>query len=87
MQPLNFFTKLGVNYYAFHDVDLIKEAPSLKDFEKEYFKMVYELEKRQKETGVKLLWNTANLFSNKKFMNGAMTNPNFLYNVASSNAN
>lgn len=72
-----FFTKLGVPYYCFHDVDLIDEGNSVGQTAKRLeFISDYALEK-QKETGVKLLWGTANLFSNPRYMNGASTNPNF----------
>ena len=72
-----FFTKIGVEYYCFHDIDLIDEGASLQEYE-ERMKIItdYALEK-QKATGVKLLWGTANVFSNPRYMNGASTNPNF----------
>jgi xylose isomerase len=72
-----FFTKIGVEYYCFHDIDLIDEGGSLAEYE-ERIKIItdYALEK-QKATGVKLLWGTANVFSNPRYMNGASTNPNF----------
>lgn len=72
-----FFTKIGVEYYCFHDVDLIDEGATLEEYE-ERMKIItdYALEK-QKETGVKLLWGTANVFSNPRYMNGASTNPSF----------
>jgi xylose isomerase len=72
-----FFTKIGVEYYCFHDVDLIDDAPTLEEYESR-MKIItdYALEK-QNETGIKLLWGTANVFSNPRYMNGASTNPNF----------
>ncbi|GAB3221180.1 xylose isomerase [Algoriphagus aestuariicola] len=72
-----FFTKIGVEYYCFHDIDLIDEGVTLEEYE-ERMKIItdYALEK-QKATGVKLLWGTANVFSNPRYMNGASTNPNF----------
>lgn len=72
-----FFTKIGVEYYCFHDVDLIDEGPTLEEYEHR-MKVItdYALQK-QKETGVKLLWGTANVFSNPRYMNGASTNPDF----------
>jgi xylose isomerase len=72
-----FFTKIGVEYYCFHDVDLIDEGATLEEYE-ERMRIItdYALEK-QKETGVKLLWGTANVFSNPRYMNGASTNPSF----------
>lgn len=72
-----FFTKIGVEYYCFHDIDLIDDAATLEEYE-ERMKIItdYALEK-QKATGMKLLWGTANVFSNPRYMNGASTNPNF----------
>lgn len=70
-----FITKMGISYYCFHDFDLIEEGSSLAESEKRLAAITdYALEK-QKETGVKVLWGTANLFSNPRYMNGAMTNP------------
>ncbi len=72
-----FFTKIGAEYYCFHDIDLIDEGNSLEEYE-ERIQIItdYALEK-QKETGIKLLWGTANVFSNPRYMNGASTNPDF----------
>ncbi|UGU14521.1 xylose isomerase [Sinomicrobium kalidii] len=72
-----FITKLGTPYYCFHDFDLIDEGNTLAESEKRLqFISDYALEK-QKESGVKLLWGTANCFSHPKYMNGAVTNPDF----------
>ncbi|HKK75299.1 MAG TPA: xylose isomerase [Saprospiraceae bacterium] len=72
-----FFTKLGVDYYCFHDVDIVDEGPNLKEFRNRLDAISdYALEK-QSETGMKVLWGTANLFSNPRYMNGAATNPDF----------
>lgn len=72
-----FITKIGVDYYCFHDVDVIDEGPNLEESTKRmHFISDYALEK-QKASGVKLLWGTANLFSNPRYMNGASTNPDF----------
>ena len=72
-----FISKLGVSYYCFHDVDLIDEGANLLEFRKRLdFISDYALQK-QEEYGVKVLWGTANLFSNPRYMNGAATNPNF----------
>ena len=72
-----FFTKIGAPYYCFHDVDLIDEGATLKESgERLDFITDYALEK-QKASGVKLLWGTANCFSNPRYMNGASTNPDF----------
>ncbi len=67
--------KLGIEYYCFHDVDI---APEGKDLEESTFylnEMVKYLKKKQEETGIKLLWGTANNFGDKKFMCGAATSP------------
>ncbi|MFT7053664.1 MAG: xylose isomerase, partial [Psychromonas sp.] len=71
-----FFTKLGVPYYCFHDTDVAPEGNSIKESQNNFAEMVDVLEKKQAETGVKLLWGTANAFSNPRYMNGAATNPN-----------
>ena len=72
-----FISKLGVPYYCFHDVDLIDEGGSIAEYEKRMqFITDYAL-KKQEETGIKLLWGTANLFSHPRYMNGASTNPDF----------
>ncbi len=71
-----FFTKLGVPYYCFHDVDVAPEGNSLKEYVTNFSKMVDVLEQKQAETGVKLLWGTANAFTNPRYMSGAASNPN-----------
>lgn len=72
-----FMTKLGTPYYCFHDVDMVDEAPTLREFEKRIQTMTDYAKQKQSESGIKLLWGTSNLFSNKRYMNGASTNPNF----------
>ncbi|PSL06520.1 xylose isomerase [Cecembia rubra] len=72
-----FITKIGAPYYCFHDVDLIDEGPSLADYEKRMEIITDYAKAKQAETGVKLLWGTANVFSNPRYMNGASTNPDF----------
>lgn len=72
-----FMEKLGLPYYCFHDVDLVDEAPTLAEFEQRVQAMVAYAKEKQKETGIKLLWGTSNLFSNPRYMNGASTNPDF----------
>lgn len=72
-----FFTKLGVPYYCFHDIDLIDEGDSVKEYEHRMQVITDYAEEKQKATGMKLLWGTANLFSNPRYMNGASTNPDF----------
>ena len=72
-----FFTKLGVPYYCFHDIDLAPDAEDIGEYEKNLKHMVSMAKERQQATGVKLLWGTANLFSHPRYMNGAATNPDF----------
>ena len=72
-----FITKIGFNYFCFHDYDLIAEAPTLTESEKRLSNIVDYIKQKQQESGVKLLWGTSNCFSNPRFMNGASTNPNF----------
>jgi xylose isomerase len=72
-----FFTKLGVPYYCFHDRDMAPEGNSVEESEKNLQTLVAAAKERQKETGMQLLWGTANLFSHPRFMNGGCTNPNF----------
>ncbi|MFA6813236.1 MAG: xylose isomerase [Bacteroidaceae bacterium] len=72
-----FMQKMGINYYCFHDVDLCKEADTIEKYESNLKEIVAYAKQKQAETGIKLLWGTANVFSNKRYMNGAATNPNF----------
>jgi xylose isomerase len=72
-----FITKLGVPYYCFHDIDLIDEGSSLAQYEKHMDAIVAYAKQKQADSGVKLLWGTANVFSNPRYMNGASTNPDF----------
>ena len=69
--------KLGIEYFCFHDVDLIEEADTIEEYEARMQTITdYALEKMQ-ATGIKLLWGTANVFGHKRYMNGAATNPDF----------
>ena len=72
--------KLGIEYYCFHDTDLVAEAPTAEEYEANLKEVVAYLKQKQAETGIKNLWGTANVFGNKRYMNGASTNPDF--NVA-----
>ena len=72
-----FFTKLGVPYWCFHDIDLAPDADDPAQYEKNLKHMVGLAKARQDATGMKLLWGTANLFSHPRYMNGASTNPDF----------
>ena len=74
---LEFMQKLGIEYYCFHDVDLVEEGRTVEEYEARMKEMVAYAAKKQKETGIKLLWGTANVFSHKRYMNGAATNPHF----------
>ena len=69
--------KLGIGYYCFHDVDLIDEGNSVEEYEANLKAIVAYLKEKMAETGIKLLWSTANVFSHKRYMNGASTNPDF----------
>lgn len=71
-----FFTKLGVPYYSFHDVDVSPEGRSIKEYINNFAQMVEVLQAKQEATGIKLLWGTANAFSNPRYMSGAASNPN-----------
>ncbi len=71
-----FITKIGAGYYCFHDTDIVGDG-SVFEIEKRLGKIVPVMKKMQEQTGVKLLWGTANLFSNPRYMNGAATNPDF----------
>ena len=69
--------KLGIEYYCFHDTDLVDEAPCPEEYEANLKEIVAYAKQKQAETGIKLLWGTANVFGNKRYMNGASTNPDF----------
>ena len=72
-----FITKLGLPYYCFHDVDAIDYTNDINENDRRLQAITAYLGEKQKESGVKLLWGTANLFSNRRYMNGAATNPDF----------
>lgn len=72
-----FISKLGVPYYCFHDVDLIDEGDSISEYESRMQTITAYAKEKQAQSGIKLLWGTANLFSHPRYMNGAATNPNF----------
>ena len=72
-----FFTKLGVPYYCFHDVDMAPDADDIGTYQNNLKHLVALAKQRQQATGIKLLWGTANLFSHPRYMNGAATNPDF----------
>jgi len=72
-----FMTKLGLEYFCFHDVDMVDEAETLIDTRKRLDEVSDYVAKKMKQSKVKLLWGTANLFSHPRYMNGAATNPDF----------
>ena len=72
-----FMQKIGIEYYCFHDVDLVSEGCSIEEYEANLKAIVAYAKQKQEETGIKLLWGTANVFGHKRYMNGAATNPNF----------
>ncbi|MEO7394954.1 MAG: xylose isomerase, partial [Chitinophagaceae bacterium] len=72
-----FITKLGLPYYCFHDVDAVDYTNDINENDRRLQTITAYLSEKQKESGVKLLWGTANLFSNRRYMNGASTNPDF----------
>jgi xylose isomerase len=69
--------KLGIDYYCFHDVDLISEGNSVEEYEANMKAIVAYLKEKMEQTGKKLLWSTANVFGHARYMNGASTNPDF----------
>jgi xylose isomerase len=68
---------MGFEYYCFHDIDLVDPADNWRDYEKNLQTIVEYAKEKQQETGIKLLWGTANVFTHERYMNGASTNPNF----------
>ncbi len=72
-----FITKLGLPYYCFHDVDAVDYTNDIKENDRRLNAITDYLAEKQTASGVKLLWGTANLFSNRRYMNGASTNPDF----------
>jgi len=72
-----FITKMGLEYYCFHDVDVVDYTNDIKENDRRLQALVEYAKQKQAASGVKLLWGTANLFSNKRYMNGASTNPDF----------
>ncbi|HAF32472.1 MULTISPECIES: xylose isomerase [Sphingobacterium] len=72
-----FISKINIPYYCFHDVDLVDYSDNVVENEKRLSTIVDYAKEKQQESGIKLLWGTANLFSHKRYMNGAATNPDF----------
>jgi xylose isomerase len=74
-EAFDFFVRLGLPYYCFHDVDAMAQAHDIHEHVKNLGVIVDKMEAKQAETGVKLLWGTANLFSHPRYMAGGATNP------------
>src|SRR5476651_549708 len=72
-----FLTKMNLPYYCFHDVDVVDYTNDINENDRRLQALVEYAKLKQKESGVKLLWGTANLFSHRRYMNGASTNPDF----------
>lgn len=72
-----FMQKMGIEYFCFHDVDLVSEGNSIEEYEHNLKEVVDYLKVKMAETGIKNLWGTANVFSHARYMNGAATNPDF----------
>ncbi|MEN8703558.1 MAG: xylose isomerase [Polaribacter sp.] len=72
-----FITKMGFDYFCFHDYDLIQEGATFAESEARLNTITDYIKGKQAESGIKLLWGTANCFSNPRYMNGASTNPDF----------
>ncbi len=72
-----FISKMGFEYFCFHDYDLVEEGSMLKESEERLNKIVQYIKTKKENSGIKLLWGTANCFSNPRYMNGAATNPDF----------
>jgi xylose isomerase len=72
-----FMQKTGIKYYCFHDIDLISEGNSIEEYEANLKAIVEYAKQKQAETGCELMWGTANVFGNPRYMNGASTNPDF----------
>ncbi|MBP8023204.1 MAG: xylose isomerase [Paludibacter sp.] len=72
-----FMQKMGIEYYCFHDIDLVDEGSSIEEYEANLKAIVEYAKQKQAETGIKLMWGTANVFSPARYMNGASTNPDF----------
>lgn len=72
-----FISKMGFDYFCFHDYDLIQEGATFAESEKRLATITEYLKEKKVASGIKLLWGTANCFSNPRYMNGAATNPEF----------
>ena len=69
--------KLGIEYFCFHDIDLVEDTDDIAEYEARMQAITDYAKQKMAETGIKLLWGTANVFGHKRYMNGAATNPDF----------
>ena len=70
--------KLGIEFFCFHDIDLVEEGANVEEYEANMKAITdYAQQKLAENPQIKLLWGTANVFGNKRYMNGASTNPDF----------
>jgi xylose isomerase len=74
-EAFEFFTRLGLPYFCFHDVDVMAHASTIKEHVENFAVIVDKIEAKMAATGIKLLWGTANMFSHPRYMGGASTNP------------
>jgi xylose isomerase len=72
-----FMQKMGIEYFCFHDVDLVSEGKSIEEYEANLKEIVAYIKEKMAKTGIKNLWGTANVFGHARYMNGAATNPDF----------
>ena len=72
-----FMQKLGIEYFCFHDIDLVEDTDDIAQYEKNMADITDYLKAKMAETGIRNLWGTANVFGHKRYMNGAATNPDF----------
>jgi xylose isomerase len=72
-----FLTKMSIPYYCFHDLDVVDYGTDINENDRRLQALTAYAKEKQQQTGIKLLWGTANLFSNPRYMNGASTNPDF----------
>ncbi len=72
-----FMQKMGIEYFCFHDIDLVSEGNSVEEYESNLKEIVAYIKGKMAETGIKNLWGTANVFGHARYMNGAATNPDF----------
>ena len=72
-----FMEKIGIDYFCFHDVDLVREPATIEEYEADLKEITAYIKNKMQSSGIKLLWGTANVFGHKRYMNGAATNPDF----------